>query len=111
MATYITKTVQWKRGINTLYAGTPLDKDGKPKYAQKSGVFLDRRHVSVPNYPYVFDLPEPIAKESKKLKIVFAPDAATASIHSRMKARKEGAFRQTRTGSIVPSERIWCASG
>lgn len=30
MATYITKTVHWKRGINTLYAGTPLDKDGKP---------------------------------------------------------------------------------
>lgn len=29
MATYITKTVAWKRGINTLYAGTPLDKDGK----------------------------------------------------------------------------------
>lgn len=30
MATYITKTVAWKPGINTLYAGTPLDKDGKP---------------------------------------------------------------------------------
>ena len=29
MATYITKTVAWKRGFNTLYAGTPLDKDGK----------------------------------------------------------------------------------
>lgn len=30
MATYITKNVAWKRGVNTLYAGTPLDKDGKP---------------------------------------------------------------------------------
>ena len=29
MATIITKTVAWKHGINTLYAGTPLDKDGK----------------------------------------------------------------------------------
>ena len=30
MATYITKEVAWKRGINTMYAGTPLDADGKP---------------------------------------------------------------------------------
>ena len=30
MATYITKTVQWKRGLISLFAGTPLDKDGKP---------------------------------------------------------------------------------
>lgn len=30
MSTYITKTVAWRRGFNTLYAGTPLDKDGKP---------------------------------------------------------------------------------
>ena len=50
------------------------DKDGKPKYALKNGVFLDRRHVSIPDYPFVFDLPEPIAKESKNLKIVFAPE-------------------------------------
>ena len=63
-----------------------LDKDGKPKYAQKSGVFLDRRHVSVPNYPYVFDLPEPIAKESEKLKIVFAPETGV------YKEPKDGVF-------------------
>ncbi len=63
-----------------------LDKDGKPKYAQKSGVFLDRRHVSVPNYPYVFDLPEPIAEESKKLKIVFAPETGV------YKEPKDGVF-------------------
>ena len=30
MATYIFKTVQWKRGLISLFAGTPLDKDGKP---------------------------------------------------------------------------------
>lgn len=30
MATYITKDIAWKRGIITLYAGTPLDADGKP---------------------------------------------------------------------------------
>lgn len=30
MPTIITKTVAWKRGLNTLYAGTPLDADGKP---------------------------------------------------------------------------------
>ena len=30
MATYISKDIAWKRGINTLYAGTPLDADGKP---------------------------------------------------------------------------------
>ncbi len=30
MATHITKAVTWKHGINTLYAGTPLDADGKP---------------------------------------------------------------------------------
>ena len=29
MATIITKTVAWKHGIIALYAGTPLDKDGK----------------------------------------------------------------------------------
>lgn len=29
MATIITRSVTWKHGINTLYAGTPLDKDGK----------------------------------------------------------------------------------
>ena len=29
MATIITKTVVWKHGIIALYAGTPLDKDGK----------------------------------------------------------------------------------
>jgi len=63
-----------------------LDKDGKPKYAQKSGVFLDRRHVSVPNYPYVFDLPESIAKESEKLKIVFAPETGV------YKEPKDGVF-------------------
>ena len=63
-----------------------LDKDGKPKYALKNGVFLDRRHVSVPNYPYVFDLPEPIAKESKKLKIVFAPETGV------YKEPKDGVF-------------------
>ena len=30
MNTYMTKDVAWKRGLNTLYAGTPLDADGKP---------------------------------------------------------------------------------
>ena len=30
MATYTTKDIAWKRGINTLYAGTPLDASGKP---------------------------------------------------------------------------------
>lgn len=28
--TYMQKTVAWKRGLNTLYAGTPLDAEGNP---------------------------------------------------------------------------------
>ena len=30
MSTYISKDIAWRRGINTLYAGTPLDAAGKP---------------------------------------------------------------------------------
>ena len=46
MATYITKTVQWKRGINTLYAGTPLDKDGKPvNDATTVGILAEDLHA------------------------------------------------------------------
>lgn len=43
---YITKTVQWKHGINTLYAGTPLDKDGKPvNDATAVGILAEDLHA------------------------------------------------------------------
>ena len=46
MATYIKKTVQWKRGIIVLYAGTPLDASGKPvNDATAVGILAEDLHA------------------------------------------------------------------
>lgn len=49
-----------------------LDRDGKPKYALKSGAFLDKRHVCEPNFLYAFDLPDGIAKNAENLRVVYS---------------------------------------
>lgn len=54
-----------------------LDGDGKPKYALKSGAFLDKRHVGKPNFPYAFDLPDGIAKNAENLRVVYTTGVGT----------------------------------
>ncbi len=54
-----------------------LDGDGKPKYALKTGAFLDKRHVGKPNFPYAFDLPDGIAKNAENLRVVYSTSVGT----------------------------------
>lgn len=46
--TYMQKTVTWKRGLNTLYAGTPLDAAGKP-VNDETAVGILAEDLSAPN--------------------------------------------------------------
>jgi len=54
-----------------------LDRDGKPRFARKSGAFLDKRHVCEPNFPYAFDLPDGIAKNAENLRVVYTTGVGT----------------------------------
>ena len=54
-----------------------LDRSGKPMYALKRGAFADKRHVSKPNYQYVFDLPDGIAENAEgKLQILYVGEGS-----------------------------------
>ena len=54
-----------------------LDRDGKPRFARKSGAFLDKRHIPKPNFPYAFDLPDGIAKNADNLRVVYTTGVGT----------------------------------